>query len=60
MSEKNKIDKDNFINFLASATPEQLNQLIREKGKPPKTWSPIYFFRYPEQQEENYGGNNNG
>lgn len=55
---KNKIDKENFIEFLASATPTELNQLIKEKGKPLKTWSPIYFFRYPEQQEQN-GGNNN-
>lgn len=47
----NKIDKDNFLEFLASATPRELNKLIEEKGKPPKNWCPIYFFRYPEQIE---------
>lgn len=53
-----KIDRDNFIEFLASATPAELNKLIEEKGKPPKEWSPIYFFRHPEQIEN--GGTNNG
>lgn len=50
---KGKIDKDNFIEFLAKATPEDLNQLILQQGKPPKLWTPIYVFKYPK--EENGG-----
>ena len=53
-----RLDKENFIDFLASATPSDLNELIKQKGKPPKLWSQIYFFRYPEQQNQD-GGNNN-
>jgi len=51
-SSTRKIDKDNFIEFLASATPRELNRLIEEKGKPPKRWSPVYFFRHPEEVKE--------
>ena len=41
---KNKISKDNFIDFLSSATPEEINKLIEEKGKPPKPINPIFFY----------------
>lgn len=57
-STKPSIDKQNFIDFLASATPKELNKYIEEKGKPPKLWSPVYFFRYPEQVTD-YGGKEN-
>ena len=40
---KPTIDKDNFINFLASATPEEVNRYILEKGKPRKLDSPLYY-----------------
>lgn len=40
-----KVDKEDFLSFLASATPEDLNRLILEQGKPPKPWEPIYFYR---------------
>lgn len=42
--EQNKINKEDFINYLAQATPEELNKLIVEKGKPPKLIEPIFFF----------------
>ena len=41
---KFKMDKDDFIEFLASATPEEVNALIAEKGKPRKLINPIIFF----------------
>lgn len=37
-------DKDDFITFLSQATPEELNRLIAEKGKPPRLVDPIFFF----------------
>lgn len=57
-TDKLSIDKENFIEFLSSATPVELNKFIEEKGKPPKLWSPVWFFRYPEQVTMyNNGGN---
>ena len=47
---KPTIDKDSFIDFLASATPEEINKYIIEKGKPRKIVSPMYF--YPREGEE--------
>lgn len=41
---KFKMDKDDFIEFLATATPEEVNALIAEKGKPRKLINPIIFF----------------
>ena len=35
------MSKDNFIDFLASATPEEINQYIIEKGKPGKLIDPM-------------------
>jgi hypothetical protein len=37
--------RENFIEFLASATPEEINTMIREKGKPPKLIEPMVFFK---------------
>ena len=44
--EKNKfaINKDDFIQFLSSATPEEIDALIKEKGKPRKPVEPMVFF----------------
>lgn len=39
-----KIEKNEFIQFLASATPEEVNKLILEKGKPRKLIEPMIFF----------------
>lgn len=38
------IEREDFIDFLASATPEEVNQYILEKGKPPKLIEPMIFF----------------
>jgi hypothetical protein len=50
-----KLDKENFIEQLSSATPEDLNRMILERGKPPKLYSPIYFYRGKYQFDENGG-----
>jgi len=42
-----KIDKDNFIAFLSSMTPVEVNKLIEEKGKPPKPICPMFFYPNP-------------
>lgn len=46
--EKNKnvdrIDKNNFISFLSSMTPVEINKLIEDKGKPPKPICPMFFY----------------
>ena len=39
------VSKENFIEFLASASPEEINKLILEKGKPPKLIEPMVFFK---------------
>lgn len=38
-----QIPKENFIDFLASLTPTELNILIKENGKPPKKVNMCYF-----------------
>ena len=38
------ITRDNFIKFLAEATPEEVNRLITEKGKHRKLIEPMIFF----------------
>ena len=40
-----KIEKDDFITFLANASPEEVNKLIIEKGKPRKLIEPMVFFK---------------
>lgn len=42
--DKQSIYKDDFIKFLASATPEDINKYITEKGKPAKLIDPMVFF----------------
>lgn len=52
-SEKNKkpsIPKQDFIEFLANAKPDEINDYIRDKGKPRKLCEPMYFF--PKEGEE--------
>ena len=41
---KPKISKENFIEFLAHSTPEEIDKYISEKGKPRKLVEPIIFF----------------
>ena len=43
-SSKPIIQKQDFIKFLASATPEEINRYIVEKGKPARLIEPIIFF----------------
>lgn len=43
------ITRENFIKFLAEATPEEVNQLITEKGKPRKLIEPMIFFDRPKE-----------
>lgn len=38
------VAKDDFINFLASASPEEVSRYILEKGKPRKLIEPMIFF----------------
>lgn len=47
-----KIDKDNFIEFMTHATPEDLNDLILNRGKPAKPYCPFYIFRDTENSSE--------
>lgn len=42
---KDKIDKENFIEYLSSMTPGEINDLIATRGKPPKLINPIHFFK---------------
>lgn len=37
----NEVNKDNFIKRLSSMTVDEINQLIREKGKKPKLVKPL-------------------
>lgn len=53
-----KVDKDDFIKFLSHATPEDLNKLILEKGKPRKLYYPVFFFK--NKTEQKLGGTENG
>lgn len=42
--EDKTIDKDDFIEFLASMKPGDTEKLIRERGKPLKPICPAFFF----------------
>jgi len=46
---KDTISKDDFINFLANSTPEQINKMIEEKGKPTRKIYPMFFFPNPNE-----------
>lgn len=50
-TEKPTIKKKDFIDFLASATPEEVNEYIREKGKPRKPVYPMFFFDNEEDDK---------
>ena len=41
---KPKISKENFIDFLAKSTPEEIDKYILENGKPKKLQEPFIFF----------------
>ncbi len=44
MNKKFKISKNDFIDFLISASPAEVNKYILEKGKKPKPITPVIFF----------------
>lgn len=46
------IEKKDFIKFLASATPEEINRYIAEKGKPGRLIEPIIFFEDKKKSDE--------
>jgi len=41
---KDTTSKENFIDYLASCSPEEINKLIEEKGKPPRKICPMFFY----------------
>ena len=49
--DKPTIKKNDFIDFLASATPEEVSQYIREKGKKQKLVNPVFFFNREEDNK---------
>lgn len=42
---KPKVDKEDFIEFMIRATPQEINERILNRGKPAKLYCPFYFFR---------------
>ena len=40
---KVSLNKDDFIKFLATSSPEEVTNYIVNKGKPPKLISPMIF-----------------
>ena len=52
----NKISKEDFIEYLTHATPEELNELIDKKGKPRKPYYPFYVFRSKEVSKDEQKG----
>lgn len=51
-SKKYNIKKEDFIEFLASASPDEVNKFIYEKGKPPKLIEPMIFFKKEENDKQ--------
>lgn len=47
-----KMKKEDFIEFLSQATPEEINKYILEKGKPRKLIDPLVYFKKDEVKEE--------
>lgn len=52
-SPKYAIKKEDFINFLASSTPEEINVYIQEKGKPRKVFCPLIYHPNKSKEETN-------
>ena len=44
-----KVDKEDFIDFMVRATPQEINERILNRGKPAKLYCPFYFFRNTDQ-----------
>ena len=43
--------KEDFISFLSSATPEEINNYIQEKGKPRKVFCPLFYNEKKSKEE---------
>lgn len=41
--DKPSVDREDFIAFISSMTPAEINKLIEEQGKPPKLIEPLFF-----------------
>lgn len=50
---ENNINKENFIEFLSQMSPQEINELISNRGKPIKLIEPIYTFRNDNSKEQN-------
>ena len=46
---KPKVEKEDFIDFLGRATPQEINERILNRGKPAKLYCPFYVFKNKEQ-----------
>lgn len=46
---KPKVEKEDFIDFMVRATPQEINERILNRGKPAKLYCPFYFFRNTDQ-----------
>ena len=57
---KPRISKENFIDFISSASPQEINELIISKGKPPKRYTPLFFFKKPEDRKQKQEEKSNG
>ena len=44
MDKDKKCNKDTFLKILASATPQEINEIIEERGKEPKPRPIVYFY----------------
>lgn len=54
MKKKDKptVPKEDFIDFLCRATPQEINELILNRGKPRRPYCPFYFFRNKEKSTD--------
>ena len=49
-TDKPELSKDELIEFLASATPQEVAELISNRGKPRKLYNPFYTFRNKDDE----------
>lgn len=49
-NDKPELSKDELIEFLASATPQEVAELISNRGKPRKLYNPFYTFRNKDDE----------
>lgn len=49
---KVSLPKDDFIDYLSSLTPEEINEYIKQKGKKAKLVSPFIVERKTDQMDK--------